>query len=100
MLIFQYIRFGPPEDGLYTNFPWAARASSIGPSVVREVPGRPRDAVEGVHPLGQIVKVLAVSVPFKAFVEGLGFPPLFELLADPAALPRSGGVSPPPRRGH
>jgi hypothetical protein len=30
------------------------------------------DLVQGMHPLGQIVEVLAVAAPLPLFVEGLG----------------------------
>ena len=41
------------------------------PGVVAGLSGGARDLVEGVHPLGQVMKVLAVAIPLQAFVDGL-----------------------------
>ncbi len=46
---------------------------------------RARRLVEGVHPAGQVVEVLAVAVPFEALVERLAFAALGQLLADAQA---------------
>ena len=47
----------------------------------------PRDLVEGMHPLGQVVEVLAVAVPLQALVEGLAGTPLRQAFTDAQPAP-------------
>ena len=40
-----------------------------GPAAKAGVPTRSRDAIESVHPLCQVMKVLAVPFPFQPFID-------------------------------
>jgi hypothetical protein len=42
-----------------------------------------RNLVEGVHPLGQVVEILAVTIPFQSFIVGLFRVALGQIFADP-----------------
>ena len=43
---------------------------------------RPAYLIERMHPLGQIMKILAIPFPFQALIKGLGFATFRKLLAD------------------
>ena len=59
-----------------------------GPSVEAWASRGTGDLIQGVHPLGQVVEVLAVAVPLQAFIEGLIGTAFRKLFAD--AQPGSG----------
>ena len=59
-----------------------------GPPGIDRIPGDPADAVKGMHPLGQVVVVLPVLIPFQALVGRFVRPPFVQPLADPQAAPR------------
>ena len=60
------------------------------PSVEHRLAGRARHLIERVHPLREVVEVLAVAVPLEPLVEGLAGSALGQGLADPEAA--AGGV--------
>jgi hypothetical protein len=62
------------------------------PSVVSEISSDGRDTVEGMHPLRQIMIVLAVPIPFQSFAKRIAGPPFLQLLAYPQ--PSFGGMKP------
>ena len=47
------------------------------------IPRDPAYAIEGVHPFGEVMIVLAVPVPFQTFVERVGRCSFVQFLADP-----------------
>src|SRR5262249_61775486 len=61
-----------------------------GPLTEYPFPGRPRYLIERVHPLREVVKVLAVAIPLEPVVDGLVRSALGERLAD--AQPAASGV--------
>ena len=63
------------------------------PDVEHRLPGRARDLIERVHPLGEVVKVLAVAVPLEPLVERIGRAALGERLADAEAALRGVGLA-------
>ena len=83
MLIFQYIRFAPPREGAIGESGMGRGCQFQRPDGIDMVAGDPADAVEGVHPLGQVMEVLTVPVPFRPLVGGLTRLPFVQLLADP-----------------
>src|SRR5205823_3854363 len=61
------------------------------PEVETRLPRRAGHLIEGVHPLGQVVEVLAVPVPLELLVERLVRAALRQLLADPQTALRGMG---------
>src|SRR5208282_2145197 len=57
------------------------------------LPCRPRGLIEGVHPLGQVVEVLAIAIPLELLVVDLSVATLAELLADAKAATRGMGLA-------
>jgi len=53
-----------------------------GPSIVSVIPGYAAYPAEGVHPFGEIVKVLAVSIPLKLLVKWFVRPSFRQFFAD------------------
>jgi hypothetical protein len=58
------------------------------PDVAGRLARDPAHAIEGVHPFGQVVVVLAIPLPLHPFVEGLSRPALVQFLADPQPADR------------
>jgi hypothetical protein len=54
-------------------------------SIAHLISGDPAHAVKGVHPLGQVMVVLSVPVPFQPLVGGIERPAFVQLLSDPKA---------------
>ena len=74
--------------GLIHECPGRRDGEFAGPAVIAGVVRRPRNLIEGVHPAGQIVEILPVTIPFPAFVIGFVRSPFRERLADPQATGR------------
>ena len=66
----------------------ATSASSRAHRLKLRLPCRARDLIERVHPLGQVVEVLAVAVPLELLVERLARAALGQRLADAQAAAR------------
>src|SRR5262249_27691797 len=58
------------------------------PSVELRLPRPSGDLVEGMHPLGQVMKVLAVSIPLEAPIQWFAHRSLGKCLADTQAAAR------------
>ncbi len=56
-----------------------------GPGIVGRILRDPADAIEGVHPLGQVMVVLPVPIPLQALVKGFAELAFIQLLTDPQA---------------
>lgn len=75
-------RVGEPFMDRFGQFPR--------PSVVIGVAGGPAHLVQGVHPFGQVMEILAVPIPFGPIIKWLCSPPFGSLLSD--AESASGGM--------
>jgi len=54
---------------------------------------RSRDLIEGMHPPGQVVEILAVAVPLQLLVEGIARSALGQPLADPQTAASGMGLA-------
>ena len=63
------------------------------PSVEQRLAGRARHLIERVHPLREVVEVLAVALPLESLVEGLAWCALGQGLPDPEAAASRLGFS-------
>ena len=98
MLIFQTMRRPPGPRGPWVNEAWAASASSRAQRLNRGSPRRAGDLVERVHPLRQVVEVLAVPVPLEPLVERLARAVAPAASCRCAGRRASDGTRPPARR--
>ena len=57
-----------------------------GPGCIGRIVNGAADAAEGMHPLGQVMVVLAVALPFKPLIMRLRWMPFRQFLADPLGL--------------